>query len=167
MRKTWDSQSRQWDNETWHSQYSKSDIDAWNNGEYKARFSSRVQELMGETAFYCTQGGTTFDNWSGALITLKRAIFILSVTEFAGSEYGFNQEGTKLPISDVLMAIGNSEWTRSAYLNNPAQAGNRHADNLGTGVIGASPTTLWLFARQAFTLPGSTLVDESLNLIES
>lgn len=170
---------RVWDSTTKKNAYATADIDTWQNSDYKALFSEVVQTMMGETTFYYTVG-----NGDYILTTLKRSIFLLSVTE-----YGFvdissantvdissaNTEGEPLPIANNLrIAYYNGSaiyhWTRTPHDGNV----NRVFFLFGDGTLnsGGLNITRYYGSRPCFTLPANALVypepnaDGSYTLIE-
>lgn len=120
-----------YDQRAWHSSnanaYATSSIDSWLNGDYKALFSSEIQAAIGTTEFYYTPGNGDF-----TVAMLKRAIFLLSTTEFGRTSGYVNVEGTELPFASTLRRGVHggkivAHWTRSphkttngfvAYINN-------------------------------------------------
>lgn len=156
-----------YDERQWHefnrNAYAVSTIDSWMNGDYKALFSSNVQEAMGTTKFYYTPG-----NGNNTVTTLERSIFMLSVMELGTFKHyadTVNIEGTTLPIASILqIAYYNGskvyQWTRSSDTSGSVRA--YFLDD----TIGFSNTSLCKESkgsRPCFTLPSTMLVDSTPN----
>lgn len=104
--------NRQW-NSYYVSTYNSSDIDNWLNLDYKRKFETSVQAAMGNTTFYYTPGGG-----KTAVTTLKRSVFLLSMTELGQFQEGVNTEGSTLSIYSTLQIAYlngsvNTQWTRT------------------------------------------------------
>lgn len=142
--------------------YAASNMDSWLNDTYKAMLESSIRAKLGETTFYYTPGGG-----DSTVSTLKRGIFLLSVTEFGRSASYANKEGTALPIATTLQIAtmeddeeGESkiaQWTRTPYKNNSTNlyylttSGTLRQDG-PSGKKGSRP---------AFTLPGTLGVEQN------
>lgn len=150
-----------YDERQWHSSeentYSGSDIDNWLNGDYKGLLDANVQSAIGTTSFYNTEN---YD--SGSVVTLGRAVFLLSLTELGISYGNANTEGSALSIAATLQiayyngsAVG--QWTRSPYM------GTTPWNALAISESGEIETVLCSGtrgARPCFTLPNTAVFDE-------
>lgn len=149
-------------NQAWNSNggntYSESSIDSWCNSTYKSTLSNTVQTMIGETSFYYTPG-----NGNNIVSTLKRAVFLLSVSELGKSETWYNAEGTTLPISANLSGSVSNQWTRSPVINSYNNSAGVLVNN---GVLTSYYTSEDYGSRPVFTLPSTALVDGNLALIE-
>ena len=153
---------RQWNNvilNTWAS----CTIRSWLNSNYKNLFSSEVQALIGNTAYYYTPGGSDYN-----VTTYSDAIFLPSVTELGLSDTYVRVEGTILPIASTLqIAYINGtpieQWTRSPSMYRSDYAWTLDSD----GSLGGNRVTNSCGSRPCFTLPATALVDADLNLIET
>lgn len=143
-------------NVQWHTSnmdsYASSNIDAWLNGDYKNSLSSAVRQAIGETSFNYT---VSFSNKT--VTTLKRAVFIPSVTEFGHYYGGANEEGSALPIASMIQVgylngTATQQWTRSPYI----LAANYACQILANGTADAHPVTRAYGTRPCFTLPSTT-----------
>lgn len=110
---------RQW-NSTNLNTYDNSAIDVFLNDTYKLLLEEHVRlQIANANLPYTIGGGNT------TLTTLKRAVFLLSATEYGLTGTNVNVEGTQLPISSHLnIAHANGgvvqQWTRSPYLSTSA-----------------------------------------------
>lgn len=152
---------RQW-NDVDANAYATSDIDSWCLGDYFNLLSSSAQTLISETVFRYTPG-----NGSYGVSTLKRSVFILSLTELGLSMTNANVEGTALPISESLRLVSQSgeattQWTRSPQNSQP----NGVFVLIQNGTPQANGANLIRGSRPCFTLPSTALVDQNLALIE-
>lgn len=165
---------RLWDSS--YNAYATSDIDAWQNGDYKAKLSKAVQEMIGETTFYYTVG-----KGDSTVTTLSRSVFSLSVTE-VGLEYqSANVEGSALPIATTLQKAKYNGSITNWWTRSPARTSNNRnvalivAYNSSTHVLGISGSAVYTSpraSRPCFTLPANAVVypepnaDGSYTLIE-
>lgn len=154
-----------YDNRQWHSSnvnaYASSDIDSWLNGPYKNLLDADIRGVIGTTKIKYTPG-----NGNNTVGTLERAIFQLSATELNRSASWFNVEGTALEIASSLqIAYMNGsvvvQWTRSPGTDATDTVICLRAD----GFFGGSYCTDTGGSRPAFTLPSTTLVDDSGNVV--
>ena len=143
--------------------YAGSVIEEYNNSSFKNRFSSYVQDLIGETTFYQTPGGG--DN---TVTTMTRSIFNPSATEMGFSEANMNVEGTALPVAGLVKTMlaesgYDGIWTRSPVTSGTNQTWEVKSD--GTSV--AKNIYLNSGYLECFTLPSTALFDPDTNeLIE-
>lgn len=142
---------RVWHNSNYDA-YASSDIDAWLNGDYKATLSSTVLAHIGLTDFYYTP---SYSNKT--VTTLKRSVFIPSVTEFGFSDKNANTEGSALPIASVLSVAylngtAYAQWSRSPYL---AAAGYVWYITFNGGNDAHPATNTYKAVRPCFTLPAN------------
>ena len=154
-----------YDNRQWHSSnvnaYASSDIDSWLNGPYKNLLDADIRGVIGATKIKYTPG-----NGNNTVGTLQRAIFLLSATELNRSASWFNVEGTALEIASSLkIAYMNGsavvQWTRSPSTD---ATGNVVCLRAG-GFVSGNYCTDTGGSRPAFTLPSTTLVDDSGNVV--
>lgn len=154
---------RQWG--TTNNAWVNSSLQSWLNNEYKSKFSVNVQNLIGLTQYYYTPG-----NGNKNLEIRSDAVFALSATELGQSASWFNEEGSIIPIANIIISsypedsdIYTTQWTRTpnksgsstvVYLN---ESGRSYSD-LCTDTHGARP---------CFTLPDTALVDTNNALIET
>ena len=154
-----------YDTRQWHSSnvnaYASSAIDSWLNGTYKNLLDADIRGVIGTTKIKYTPG-----NGNNTVGTLQRAIFLLSATELNRSASWFNVEGTALEIASSLqIAYMNGsavvQWTRS-----PCTGFTDRAVYLNTGGnVGRDYCTDRHGSRPAFTLPSTTLVDDSGSVV--
>lgn len=174
-----------WDSSKWsavvpseyeYTNFYQSDIYNWLNGAYKSYLPSAVQDALGKTEYPTTYA---YVNWewddddesyfsSGNTIsarTSRSAVFLLSMNEFGYS--GATVEGSTLSVASTLKIAYNvsgtacNQWTRSLsrtignvfYLTNKGKSSNTNW------------TTSSYYARPAFTLPGTILVDDNGNIL--
>lgn len=154
-----------YDSRQWHSSnvnaYASSTIDSWLNGPYKNLLDADIRRVIGTTKIKYTPG-----NGNNTVGTLERAIFQLSATELNRSASWFNVEGTALEIASSLkIAYMNGsvvvQWTRSPGTDD---TGNVVCLRAG-GFVSGSYCTDTGGSRPAFTLPSTTLVDDSGNVV--
>lgn len=145
---------RLWNQET-VSAYAGSTMDAWLNGAYLAMLEPRVQSAIEETGFFYTVGGG-----DSAVTTLRRKVFLLSVTELGGVHPYANREGSPLPDPEYLQIATVDgypwvQWTRSPHTGETEYAFSLSTD----GSVGGQKTdTVSNCSRPAFTLPGTFLI---------
>lgn len=150
-----------YDERQWHSSrvnaYASSAIDSWLNSTYKNLLDADIRGVIGTTKIKYTPG-----NRNNTVVTLQRAIFLLSATELNRAASWANVEGTALEIASSLqIAYINGravvQWTRS-----PNTAGSGSAvclDNAGD--IDGYGCTSNRGSRPAFTLPGTLGVEQN------
>ena len=150
-----------YDNRPWHSSnvnaYASSAIDSWLNSTYKNLLDADIRGVIGTTKIKYTPGKR-----NNTVVTLQRAIFLLSATELNRSASWANVEGTALEIASSLqIAYINGravvQWTRS-----PNTAGSGSAvclDNAGD--IDGYGCTSNRGSRPAFTLPGTLGIEQN------
>lgn len=143
-----------WSARKWHdydvNAYASSSINTWLNNTYKNKFDDYAKTAMGTTKFYYTPG-----NGNAYVSSLTRSVFLLSVYELTGGDYGsVNQEGAVLPIYSILQDDG--QWTRS-----PNTGHNNSAEivSSGSSVVARACSTTAPF-RPCFTIPSNSLFDE-------
>nr|DAE35159.1 MAG TPA: hypothetical protein [Caudoviricetes sp.] len=154
-----------YDTRRWHSSnvnaYASSAIDSWLNSTYKNLLDADIRGVIGTTKIKYTPG-----NGNNTVGTLQRAIFLLSATELNRSASWFNVEGTALEIASSLqIAYMNGsavvQWTRSPNTDYTNYAVYLYTD----GNVSYSYCTSTYGSRPAFTLPSTTLVDDSGNVV--
>lgn len=154
-----------YDARQWHSSnvnaYASSAIDSWLNSTYKNLLDADIRGVIGTTKIKYTPG-----NGNNTVGTLERAIFLLSATELNRSASWFNVEGTALEIASSLqIAYGNGsavvQWTRSPYTDDTYGAVCLYTD----GYVRSGSCISIYGSRPAFTLPSTTLVDDSGNVV--
>ena len=140
------------------NEYDGSDVDLWLNNDYRSSLDEVAQRKIGETEIRYAKGKQV-----NTAATMKRGVFLLSVTEF-GLTYSYaTAVGTALPTADnlkIAYADGTAvnQWTRSPYTSNAT-----YACILNTsGSVAANDAKIELYyARPAFTLPDdSTFVTD-------
>lgn len=143
---------RAWDNSGGTS-YASATADSYLNENYKASLGSSVQSGLGTTEFYYT-------NSNNLVVTLGRAVFLLSLTEYGLDHDGANTEGTALPNSSTLInAVNDSgqearQWTRSKNID-PEYGNNVAFALMGTVVSRYETSDAFAYYRPAFTLPSN------------
>lgn len=153
--------SRQW-NDTSVNTYATSAISGWLNGDYKNLLSTSISNALGITKFKYTPG-----NDNNSIVTLEKAVFLLSVTELGKTAHYANIEGIALPIASSLqIAYLNSsavmQWTRS-----PDTGGTGYAFYLNTdGSAYSNSCTNFYYSRPAFTLPSTILINKNGQVVE-
>lgn len=153
--------TRKW-NDTSVNAYATSNIDSWLNGDYKNLLSIGIGNVIGATKFKYTPG-----NDNNSIVTLERAVFLLSVTELGKTASYANIEGATLPVANSLqIAYLNSsaviQWTRS-----PDTGGTGHAFYSNTdGSVYSNSCTNFYGSRPCFTLPSTIKIDENGQVIE-
>ena len=131
--------------------YANSDLDLWIGNTWIKLLDSDIRTAVGMTKFYYTDGNR--------LSTLQRSAFQLSLTELGKSSKYANDEGSVLPIADVLqIAYRNGstvfQWTRS---KNTSNSYNVWAlSNKAVAYYGVVESSYG--SRPAFTLPATTAV---------
>lgn len=134
--------------------YSNSNIDTWLNSTYKERLDANIINEIANTKFYYTS-----KNENNSVVTLERAIFQLSLTEYGKTASYANTEGSTLPIASMLEIAKNDagnafpQWTRTPNIN----IGGACIVNTSGNVSFSNLTSTYAF-RPAFTLPEDTLV---------
>ena len=135
--------------------YADSNVDVLFNGDFFASLDSGVQNLISETIFPYTKGGTT------TITTLARKVFALSCAELAFSHSTANVEGSSLPIAST---INNSrsgyEGTRTPVNGSP---NNYYALLNKTGHSGTTGIYASVKWRPCFTIPSTALVEQEPN----
>lgn len=151
--------TRAWNNSAVNT-YSGSSIDSWLNDTYKNLLDPDIRTAMGTTKIYYTPGG---DNWT--VTTLRRSVFLLSMTEFGISSRTLNVEGTAL--SDAVV-----ELLKFAYLNgskvyqwsrSPCSgtlSGYAHCVRSDSGGLGGERVGNPYGSRPVFTLPADLWVTD-------
>lgn len=143
--------------------FSGSSMDTWLNNTWLKLLDADIQALISTTKFYCLAG-----NGSAGKQTLTRAVFLLSVTELRKGGSSYN-DGTALDsaVCDQLAIAycngsAESQWTRT-----PSLSGNTTVLSLSSSgelnIYSAYYSTCG--SRPAFTLPSTTLVDDSGNVV--
>lgn len=141
--------------------YANGDMDEWFNGTYKSMLDVSVQSSIGETYFYYTPGnGTT------SVTTLKRSIFAPSLAELGHvAPYGgWNAEGEKLPISDALLTIKHSQWTRTPPHYTGTDYDTKAYMTMSDKNHSQAYTAANYYLRPMFTLPSNALFHKTTML---
>lgn len=144
------------------NKYPTSGIDSWLNNTYAALLDAAVRNAINLTSFYYTVGGS-----STTVTTLSRAIFLLSAKELGATSSGVNNEGTELPIANVLKIAYRggskvSQWTRSPYAKSITSGTVIYGYTDGS--FSGSATNFTYGSRPCFTLPSGALFDEETML---
>lgn len=142
--------------------YADSDIDAWFNGEYKAKFSSYIQDKMGATKFYYTVG-----NGNNSVVQLERPVFALSLTELGITIEYANIEGVALPNAEdlkiaYLSGTPQLQWTRSPAISNITNVYRLSK----TGTYSTASPNDTSYSRPCFTLPADMQVNPDGSIVE-
>lgn len=134
--------------------YANSALDSWLCNTYINLLDAGIQAAIGATKFYYTPG-----NGNKTLTTLQRKIFQLSMTEL-GSSGLFNEEGSKLPIAEVLK-IGTIDGAATKQLTRTPTITNSTTAICVIGADGRSATQSCDGtggSRPAFTLPSNLII---------
>lgn len=135
-----------------YNAYAQSNIDAVANGDYKGTLDQATLTAIGTTTFYYTVG-----NNNSNVVTLARAVFILSVTELGGT--GGNTEGAVLPTASILKTLSPSQATRSPVPTNRTMFyAYYYTGGLNTADVYQHPFPL----RPCFTLPSTSTFDKNM-----
>lgn len=146
--------------DTWwadtQNNYSLSHIDTWLNGDYKSLLDADICAVMGTTKFYYTYG-----NGGIGMSTLERSVFLLSCAELGEVRISVNNEGTELPIADILKIAyldGSAveQFTRSPYNGNITYVVYISSDGRSNLKHCSSSAA----SRPAFTLPSILYVND-------
>lgn len=139
-----------------YNDYDECLIDSYLNGEYKQLLPADVQSAMGTTKIPYTYGGS-----AGPVMSLERAIFILSLFEMDGimPDTKANKEGSPLPsetlsylnhrIADAVMP---QPWTRTPHQTTANYAFSIDMSTLGVGTRVSNNC----YVYPSFTLPSDT-----------
>ena len=131
-------------------------IDSYLNGEYKQLLPADVQSAMGTTKIPYTYGGS-----AGPVMSLERAIFILSLFEMDGimPDTKANKEGSPLPsetLTYLRPRIADNEmpqpWTRTPHQTTANYAFSIDMSTLGVGTFVSNSCYIY----PSFTLPSDT-----------
>lgn len=141
-------------NSAGNNYYGDSTIDTWLNNSYKNELDTGIQTAVAQTSFQYTPGG-----YDTVMVTLSRAVFLLSLTELGITTQYNNAEGTELPVSSTLKT--RAQWTRTPYIGDVNYTWGATA----TGGPYAIYPTYSINCYPAFTLSGTTLVDADNNVI--
>lgn len=136
--------------------YANSSIDVWLNSEYKDILDSDIQSVISETTIKYTIG-----NGNVSVSTIKRAVFLLSMTELGISGSNHNIEGSSLPNPQYLYRVyfnGSSadQWSRSPDTRSTSWVKNTNS----TGSDNATFCYNVEGVRPCFTLPYDLLVQD-------
>ena len=135
------------------------------NTTYLAKFSEKVQYLIGTTSYYVTYGlasGTT------DVIGTTSAMFLLSTNEYGLMPDVGNVEGTALPISNLIKTATDdsgaavAQWTRTRGNSSIGWANYLTA----AGVVDADHTDELHYFRPAFTLPSTAKFDPETMILK-
>ena len=141
--------------------YSGCTMDTWFNSTYKTLFATEIQNLIGETKFYCTYATKDGDN---SVVTISRAVFALSLREIYGSHSHSNAEGTTLSIAGAIRANGFDYHTRSPYV--PYSGSYMNWRIASSGGIGSGAVNSDYSYRPCFTLPSNALFDKNTLILK-
>lgn len=162
--------ARRWNDKDVNA-YAESEIDRWLTGAFMARFSEEMLEAMSATKIrYVPGNGTTEAG------VLTRKIFLLSAAELGIRDATSDPAGQVLEGADALKTFADKEkafWTRTPVVD-ASEDGLPESENLTRATICGSggrsqnvkcsattckyiTTTMTLYSRPAFTLPGSML----------
>lgn len=157
-----------------YRQWNSSDVNTWAscsmltwlNNTYISLLDANIKDIIGNTSYYYT---ISYDNQT--VTTRSDKIFLLSCTELGQTkENSFNIEGTALPIASTLKTAYKNgavveQWTRSPSLTSVKSAHYTLTYFVGRNNVAIQPCTYYAYSRPAFTLPSTTLVDNSNNII--
>ena len=162
--------ARRWNDKDANA-YAESEIDRWLTGAFMARFDAEVLEAMSATKIrYVPGNGTTEAG------VLTRKIFLLSAAELGIRDTTSDPAGQVLEGADALKTFADKEkafWTRTPVVD-ASEDGLTESENLTRATVCGSggraqnvkcsattckykTTTMTLYSRPAFTLPGSML----------
>lgn len=162
--------ARRWNDKDVNA-YAESEIDRWLTGAFMARFDAEMLEAMSATKIrYVPGNGTTEAG------VLTRKIFLLSAAELGIRDATSDPAGQVLEGADALKTFADKEkafWTRTPVVD-ASEDGLPESENLTRATICGSggrsqnvkcsattckyiTTTMTLYSRPAFTLPGSML----------
>ena len=145
----------------WSAMYESSTISNWMNNTYKQLLSTNIQNFIGSTKFYYTDGIST-DGSSSNLGILERSIFALSYVELGGEEGYYNEEGSMLPTANLIHSImSDNQWTRSPC-GDSTKAWEAYSNDSGFNTWDVDRNSGYC---PCFTLPSSLKVTSSLNVI--
>lgn len=139
-----------------YNAYAQSNIDAVANGDYKGTLDQATLTAIGTTTFYYTVG-----NNNSNVVTLARAVFILSVTELGGT--GDNTEGSVLPTASILKTLSPSQATRTPVTSNRTMFYNYYASS---GAVSADVYAHTFLMRPCFTMPATAVFNKSTMIFE-
>ena len=162
--------ARRWNDKDVNA-YAESEIDRWLTGAFMARFDAEMLEAMSTTKIrYVPGNGTTEAG------VLTRKIFLLSAAELGIRDTTSDPAGQVLEGADALKTFADKEkafWTRTPVVD-ASEDGLPESENLTRATVCGSggrsqnvkcsattckyiTTTMTLYSRPAFTLPGSML----------
>ena len=162
--------ARRWNDKDVNA-YAESEIDRWLTGAFMTRFSEEMLEAMSVTKIrYVPGNGTTEAG------VLTRKIFLLSAAELGIRDATSDPAGQVLEGADALKTFADTEkafWTRTPVVD-ASNDGLPESENLTRATVCGSggrsqnvkcsattckytTTTMTLYSRPAFTLPGSML----------
>lgn len=149
--------SPQWNHLTKNNAYSESSIDSTCVEQANRRFDDFILKNIGTTKFYCTAG-----NGDSSVEVIERISFAVSVTEIGLSDNNANVEGTKLPISDLLREIKDSNgssgfWTRTPDKSTNNKAFSYYNNSVSAHKVEGVYTPLFML----FTFPETLVVSDS------
>ena len=133
--------------------FSGSSMDTWLNNTWLKLLDADIQAAISKTKFYYTPG-----NGNNTVTTLRRAVFLLSVTELGKSASYANTEGTALSsavCSQLAIAYRNgsavTQWTRTPYTYYAGSVYFLSTD----GYLSRNGCNVSHGSRPAFTLPST------------
>lgn len=135
------------------------------NTTYLAKFSEKVQSLIGASSYYASNGKSSGDTDVAATTS---AIFLLSTSEYGLTPETADVEGSALPIDNLIQTATNdagtkvTQWTRTrgnssiGWVNYLTTAGAISSDTIDE---------LHYF-RPAFTLPSTAKFDPETMILK-
>lgn len=149
---------RKW-NDSRTNGYATSAIDTWLNNTYKNLLDSSIQKAISTTKFKYTIG-----NGNTSVATLERSAFLLSMKETGISSSSTNDEGTELPIANLIsssLTIGTDVyyWTRTPSIN--TNDNYRYVYVRSSSTANKNTADSSLGSRPAFTLPAEVVITET------
>lgn len=154
--------SRAWDSDNQNA-LATSDIDTFFNGDYKAKFSSAIQSLMGTTKIYYTPGMGDY-----SVGEIQRSIFQLSLTELGLTNSAANVEGSALPIASTLRFVYLSDQAVSQWTRTPNVGFNTNVWRVNEdGAASSNNCNLTFGSRPCFTLPANMQVNSDGSIVEA
>lgn len=135
------------------------------NTTYLAKFSEKVQSLIGASSYYASNGKSSGDTDVAATTS---AIFLLSTSEYGLTPQTANVEGSALPIDNLIQTATNdagtkvTQWTRTR-----GNSSIGWADYLTTaGAISSDHINELHYFRPAFTLPFTAKFDSTTLILK-
>lgn len=151
---------RKW-NDTADNTYASSSIDTWLNEDYKNLLDENIRTAIGTTNFYYTKSGS-----NTSVSNLERSVFLLSLTEFGGTDSSANTEGSTVSIAETLKIAKNADggtfiqWTRTPVKSKTTVFKLNADGSIGAASPSISTSYLIPYSRPSFTLPFRAVFDK-------